>query len=67
MLTDLYSETELLTIAEVARILKISVRSVRRLQYQRKIVFIKVGGAVRFTRADVASYLKERRVEVINP
>ena len=56
----------LLTITEVAALLKISVRTVRRLQQLRKIPFTKVGGRVRFARSDVASYLKKGRVGSID-
>lgn len=55
----------LLTLSDVAEILKISVPTVRRLQQQRKIPFIKVGGSIRFARSDVASYLAARRVRAI--
>ena len=55
----------LLTIADVAEILKVSVPTVRRLQQQRKIPFVKVGGSIRFARSDVASYLAARRVRAI--
>jgi excisionase family DNA binding protein len=56
---------ELLTIPEVARILKISSPSVRRLQQQRHIPFFKVGGRIRFTRGDIVTYLQKRRVQAI--
>lgn len=55
----------LLTLSDVAEILKISVPTVRRLQQQRKIPFVKVGGSIRFARNDVASYLAARRVRAI--
>jgi excisionase family DNA binding protein len=54
---------QLLTIGEVARILKISVSGIRRLQQQRRIVFFKVGGSIRFARRDVVSYLEQNRVD----
>ena len=57
---------ELLTIPEVARLLKLSVPSVRRLQQQRRIPFFKVGGTIRFNKSDVATYLMNRRVEPID-
>jgi excisionase family DNA binding protein len=57
---------ELLTIPEVARLLKISVSGVRRLQQQRHIPFIKIGGSVRFAKNDIMSYLKKNRVESID-
>ena len=56
----------LLTLTEVAELLRISVPTVRRLQQQRKMPFIKVGGRIRFTRSDVASYLEKRRVRSID-
>ena len=59
------SSTELLTISEASDLLKISVASVRRLQQQRHIPFIKIGGSVRFTTKDLLSYIESRRVEAI--
>lgn len=56
---------ELLTIKEVADLLKVSVASIRRLQQGRKIPFIKVGGSVRFSKTDIEDYLKRIRVEPI--
>jgi excisionase family DNA binding protein len=65
MPTDSTQTMELLTIAEVAEFLKISVPSARRLQQRRLIPFFKVGGSVRFNRNDVLSYLDKKRVEAI--
>jgi excisionase family DNA binding protein len=56
----------LLTVSEVAELLKISISGVRRLQQGRHLPFIKVGGSVRFSESDVMSYLKRRRVESID-
>ena len=56
----------LLTIPDVAGLLKISIPTVRRLQQQRKLPFIKVGGSVRFTKSDIASYLEKGRVRAID-
>jgi excisionase family DNA binding protein len=56
----------LLTLTEVAELLRISVPTVRRLQQQRKMPFVKVGGRIRFTRSDIASYLEKRRVRSID-
>ena len=56
---------ELLTIKEVAEFLKISIPTVRRLQQERRLPFIKVGGSVRFTKSDVLDYLKKKRIEAI--
>jgi excisionase family DNA binding protein len=60
------SPMELLTIAEVAEFLKLSAPTVRRLQQQRRIAFVKVGGRVRFTRSDIMAYLESRRVSSID-
>lgn len=57
---------ELLTIADVAELLKISKAGVRRLQHGRHIPFHKVGGSVRFTKSDIMSYLRKNRVESID-
>jgi excisionase family DNA binding protein len=56
----------LLTIAEVAGLLKVSKTSVRRLQQRRLIPFIKVGGSIRFMRRDIVSYLEKKRVDTID-
>lgn len=56
---------DLLTVPEVAKLLKISTSGVRHLQQQRVIPFIKVGGSVRFDRRDIASYLERNRVNAI--
>jgi len=55
----------LLTIAEAADLLRISVSSVRRLQQDRFIPFLKVGGSVRFVRSDIASFLEGCRIDRI--
>lgn len=65
MSVDSNSTPEILTIAEVARLFKISGSGVRRLQHQRRIPFLKIGGGVRFTRSDILSYLQRERVESI--
>jgi excisionase family DNA binding protein len=57
---------ELLTIPEVAKLLKISASGVRRLQQARQLPFIKVGGSVRFSRRDIASYLEAHRIGSID-
>ena len=58
-------EIELLTIKEVAGLLKVSEPTVRRLQQSRSIPFIKVGGCVRFSKGDIISYLQRMRVEAM--
>jgi excisionase family DNA binding protein len=62
MPVEISTALELLTIPEVARLLRISVPSVRRLQQQRLIPFFKVGGRIRFARSDLVAYLHKRRV-----
>ena len=59
-------DLQLLTVAEAADLLRISVVSVRRLQRQRCIPFIKIGGRVRFTRGDIEAFLAKQRVEAVD-
>jgi excisionase family DNA binding protein len=66
MSIDPGSSVELLTILEVAKLLRISASGVRRLQQARQLPFIKVGGSVRFSRRDIVSYLEMRRVGLID-
>jgi excisionase family DNA binding protein len=56
MSADFDPAIELLTIAEVAEFLKLSVPSVRRLQQGRHVPFHKVGGSVRFAKEDIATF-----------
>lgn len=55
-------DIELLTINEVAKLLRVSPMTIRRLQGV-QIPFIKVGGAVRFAKNDIIEYLKRARIE----
>lgn len=66
MSIELGPSSELLTIAEVAELLKVSVPTVRRLQQQRQIAFFKVRGGLRFATSDVESYLQRQRVSTID-
>jgi excisionase family DNA binding protein len=66
MSIDFDPPNELLTIAEAAQLLRISISSVRRLQQRRAIPFFKIGGSIRFSRRDIVSYLKCRRVDEID-
>lgn len=66
MSVDSNPTLELLTLAEVAKLFKISVPSVRRLQQQRCIPFIKIGGSVRFAKNDLVAYVERGRVESID-
>ena len=60
------SSVQLLDVNEAAEFLKISVPTTRRLQRQREISFIKVGGCVRFAKSDLVGYLKRKRVAAIH-
>jgi len=57
---------DLLTIAEAAELLRISISSARRLQQRRLIPFFKIGGSVRVSKEDVMSYLAKHRIEPID-
>jgi len=65
MLVDSDPAVELLTVAEAARLLRISVSGMRRLQQARRIPFVKVGGSVRFNTRDLVAYVRSNRVEAI--
>jgi len=62
---DSTATIEVLTVAEVAKLLKISVSGVRRLQQGRQIPFIKIGGSIRFLKSDVVCLVNKSRVEAI--
>lgn len=57
---------ELLTIGDVAKLLKVSPSTVRRLKQGRRLPFIKVGGSIRFAKDDIVEFLKHERVESIS-
>jgi excisionase family DNA binding protein len=57
---------ELLNIKEAAALLKVSVQTMRRLQQQREVSFIRVGGAIRFAKSDIMGYLTRKRVAAIH-
>lgn len=56
---------ELLTIGDVAKLLRVSASTVRRLQQGRRLPFIKVGGSIRFAKDDIVEFLKKERIEAI--
>ncbi|GIE32259.1 hypothetical protein Ait01nite_053040 [Actinoplanes italicus] len=58
-------DDELLTVAELALVLKVEVRFVRRLVAERRIQFTKVGKYVRFYRSDVQDFIASGRVEPV--
>ena len=51
----------LLTIAEVAEILGVDVRHVRRLVHERRIPYIKWGHLLRFDPAEIRAWIDENR------
>ena len=65
MPNDFYSRKQLLTIDDVAEILNISEKTVRRLIAQRQIGFCRVMRSIRFDRKDVMDYLERTRREPI--
>jgi excisionase family DNA binding protein len=66
MSIKLHQPRELLPIAEVARMLSISVSSVRRFVDARRIPFHKIGGSIRFAKTDVVAFVEKTRFEAID-
>jgi excisionase family DNA binding protein len=58
---------KLLTLAEVAERLNTTPRHVRRLVFERRIAYRKLGRYVRFHPDDVAEYIAANRVEAARP
>jgi excisionase family DNA binding protein len=58
---------KLLTLTEVAERLNTTPRHVRRLVFERRIAYRKLGRYVRFHPDDVAEYVAAHRVEVARP
>jgi excisionase family DNA binding protein len=54
--------TELLDLEDVARRLSTSPRHIRRMVFERRIPYVKVGRFVRFVPGDLARWLDEQRV-----
>jgi excisionase family DNA binding protein len=65
MSIDYDPSIDLLTIREAANLLRLSVSGVRRLQRQRRIPFVKLGGSIRFDRRDLANLVNKNRVQSI--
>ncbi|MBK8170735.1 MAG: helix-turn-helix domain-containing protein [Sandaracinaceae bacterium] len=55
-------ETELLTVDEVAALLRTTVKGVYYLVEHRRIPHLKLGRRIRFVRSDVLSWLEQNRV-----
>ena len=57
------SQTEILTIKQVADYLKVTERTIYRLAAIKKIPAFKVGGAWRFSRSDINDWIKQQSLE----
>jgi excisionase family DNA binding protein len=57
----------LLTLNEVATELAVSIVSVRREVYRRRLAAHRVGGQLRFSRKDLDSYLRSTREQPLRP
>lgn len=60
---DLSSDQALLTLADVAKLLRVSKTSIYRLVERREIPFCRVGRNLRFSRLDIEAFIRSRRVE----
>ena len=58
-----YTSLELLTIEQVAGLLLISQRGVRRLLDKKLVPFYRVMGSIRIDKKDILSYLESNRTE----
>ena len=58
-------DTTLLKVDELADYWKISKPTVYRLVEKRSIPFHKIGGSLRFSKADIDSYMQQNRIEPI--
>ncbi|MCK9578946.1 MAG: helix-turn-helix domain-containing protein [Methanoregula sp.] len=65
-MADSKEKIELLTTAELAEFLRISMPSVYRLVEQRIIPFYKIKGVIRFAKGEVLEYLQHNRIESAN-
>ena len=59
------SGDELLNVRQAAAFMTISVPTMRRLQSERFVPFIKVGGSLRFLKRDLEAYITKQRYEPI--
>lgn len=55
--------SEILTIKEVADFLKVTERTIYRLAAAKQIPAFKVGGSWRFSKADIAEWIKQQAVD----
>jgi excisionase family DNA binding protein len=59
------TDSDILTILEVARYLKVAERTVYRLAAAKKLPAFKVGGAWRFSRSDIDSWIRQQSAKAI--
>lgn len=57
------SQSEILTIKQVAEYLKVTARTIYRLAAIKKIPAFKVGGAWRFSRSDISDWIKQQSLD----
>lgn len=60
------SETEILTIKQVAGYLRVTERTIYRLAAAKKIPAFKVGGSWRFSRGDIDIWIKQQSMEALD-
>jgi excisionase family DNA binding protein len=60
------SSVELMDVKEAAAFLRLSVSGMRRLQQQREVSYIKVGGALRFAKSDLLGYITRKRIAAVH-
>ena len=65
--TDTRPLTRLLNISEVAEVLGVDVRHVRRLVHERRIPFVKWGHLLRFDPTEIEAWIDQNRRDVRRP
>lgn len=60
------TDSEILTIKQVAEYLKVTDRTIYRLAAAKKIPAFKVGGTWRFSRSDIDSWIKQQSMESLD-
>jgi excisionase family DNA binding protein len=54
-------EFQLLTVRDVAKMLRLSESKIRDMQQAGRLPYMKIGGSVRFDQLDMLEYLKQRK------
>ncbi len=55
--------TDILTLPEVAKLLRLSEKTAYRLAAEGKLPGFKVGGSWRFQRADIGAWIEQKKIE----